>query len=94
MSVPTYYILKLDSLTPDFYNEPISSSIDNDEEYEEDTTYRDFNCDFGSVNDSYNSYIFDMIWNKIPGLCEAVDNCLTKEKFKSYLKANSISDKG
>ena len=35
MSVPTFYILKLDSLTPDFYNEPISSSIDNDEEYNE-----------------------------------------------------------
>ena len=28
MSVPTYYILKLDSLTPDFYNEPLIDSLD------------------------------------------------------------------
>ena len=91
MSVPTFYILKLDSLTPDFYNEPLIDSLDeeDDDEVNDDI---DYDCDYGSVNDNYNSYIFDMIWNKIPGLCEAVDNCLTKEKFESYLKAHSISD--
>lgn len=91
MSVPTFYILELDSLTPDFYNDSFINSID-EEDNGEAINHIDFDCNYGSVNDNHNSYIFDMVWNKIPGLCEAVDNCLTKEKFKSYLKANSISD--
>ena len=70
MSVPTFYILKLDSLTPDFYNEPLIDSL-NEEDDDEASDDIDYDCDYGSVNDNYNSYIFDMIWNKIPGLCEA-----------------------
>ena len=43
MSVPTFYILKLDSLTPDFYNEPLIDSLDEaDDEASDDI---DYDCD-------------------------------------------------
>ena len=86
MSAPIFYRLNLESLTPDTYNAYLADDIESYNENDDRI--------FGSVNEELCSYIFDLEWYKVKGLCDAINTSHSLDDFKSYLKANSIFDNG
>ena len=76
MSVPTFYRINLESLTPDTYDYYEYASVDS----------------IGSVINDSDSYVFSKDLSHTSGLCEIIDAVTSKEQFEATLEKTGEYD--